>query len=98
MTDTCGTVVRQVAFMKFMILPGAPRRSASVPITKPGVSISSTSGMLKLSHSTRKSMILRQASADERAAADVRVVGDDADGLAAQAREPDNRRLCRSAA
>ena len=50
--------------MKFMIQPGAPLRSASVPTTKPGVSIRRTSGMLKLSHITWKSMILRQASCE----------------------------------
>ncbi len=63
MTESRGTVTSVIAFMKFMILPGAPLFSASVPIWKPGVSTSRTTGTLKESHSTRKSVILRQASA-----------------------------------
>ena len=35
-----GTVTNEVAFIMFMIQPGAPFRSASLPTTKPGVSIS----------------------------------------------------------
>jgi hypothetical protein len=58
----CGTVTSVIAFMKFMILPGAPARSASVPIWNPGVSTSITNGMLNESHITMKSTILRQAS------------------------------------
>ena len=48
--------------MRFMILPGARWRSASVPITKPGVSTNITSGMLNESHSTMKLVIFSQAS------------------------------------
>ena len=56
-----------------MMRPGAPAFSASVPIWKPGVSTSSTMGTLNESHSTRKSTILRQASA-QRIPAKVGVV------------------------
>ncbi|MNC86313.1 hypothetical protein D3C83_19650 [compost metagenome] len=46
----------------FMILPGARLFSASVPITKPGVSTKSRIGMLNESHSTMSEVSFSQAS------------------------------------
>ena len=62
MTEIFGIENICSACMKFMILPGARFLSASVPMAKPGVSTSMTSGMLKLSHSTRKLVIFSHAS------------------------------------
>ena len=62
MTDSLGTVMSASAFIMFMIFPGARLRSASAPITNPGVSTKVRTGMLKESQSTRKLVIFSQAS------------------------------------
>src|SRR3546814_7462363 len=61
-SESLGTVISDNAFMKFMILPGARRRSASAPIRNPGVSTNMTTGILNESHNTRKLVIFSQAS------------------------------------
>ncbi|CFU94416.1 Uncharacterised protein [Bordetella pertussis] len=47
-TEILGTVTSEIAFIQFMIRPGAARRSPSMPIRKPGWSTRNTSCELSI--------------------------------------------------